>query len=173
MTYAALMKWTAVLGLVGLFPLATVPSIAAAEVVKFNAEIAPGTVVVHTSERRLYLVLPSGLALRYVVGVGRVGWKWAGTSSISGKFIKPNWAPPAALRRRDSTLPQVIASGSPANPMGAAAMTLAGGQYAIHGTNTPELIGGFVSHGCIRMLNADISDLYARVDIGTPVVVTQ
>jgi lipoprotein-anchoring transpeptidase ErfK/SrfK len=173
MSHATIRKWASLFSLLAPFPLLAMPSFAAAEMVAFSTEMAPGTVVVHTSERRLYLVLPRGQALRYIVGVGRIGWKWAGTSSISGKFIKPNWAPPAALRRRDTTLPQVIASGSPLNPMGAAAMTLSGGQYAIHGTNAPDLIGGFVSHGCIRMLNADISDLYARVEIGTPVVVTQ
>ncbi len=132
-----------------------------------------GTIVVRTAERRLYFVLPDGHAIRYPVGVGRRGMQWAGTSQINGKFIKPAWSPPADLRRENPRLPTVIPAGSSHNPMGAAAMTLAGGEYAIHGTNTPGTIGGFVSHGCIRMYNADIMDLYGRVDVGTTVVVAR
>jgi lipoprotein-anchoring transpeptidase ErfK/SrfK len=147
------------------------PAIAAAEEVVFAGDAAPGTIVVRTSERRLYLVLGQGRALRYPVGVGRAGWQWQGTSAIDGKYLNPNWAPPAAIRLEQPNLPALIPAGSPANPMGVAAMTLAGGAYAIHGTNTPKLIGGFVSHGCIRMFNADITDLYARVGVGTIVVV--
>ncbi|MDR3475667.1 MAG: L,D-transpeptidase [Devosia sp.] len=149
------------------------PAAAAPELVAFGGNAARGTIVVRTSERRLYFVLGQGRALRYMVGVGRAGWQWAGTSAIEGKFIRPNWEPPAVIRRELPALPALIPGGSPANPMGAAAMTLAGGAYAIHGTNTPRLIGGFVSHGCIRMYNEDIVDLYGRVSIGTPVVVTQ
>ena len=99
MSHAAIRKWASLFSLLAPFPLLAMPSFAAAEMVVFSTEMAPGTVVVHTSERRLYLVPPRGQALRYIVGVGRIGWKWAGTSSISGKFIKPNWVPPAALRR--------------------------------------------------------------------------
>jgi lipoprotein-anchoring transpeptidase ErfK/SrfK len=150
-----------------------VPAIAAAEEVAFAGDAAPGTIVIRTSERRLYLVLGQGHALRYPVGVGRAGWQWQGTSAIDGKYLNPNWAPPAAIRQEQPNLPALILAGSPANPMGVAAMTLAGGAYAIHGTNTPKLIGGFVSHGCIRMFNADITDLYARVNVGTVVVVTR
>jgi lipoprotein-anchoring transpeptidase ErfK/SrfK len=116
-------------------------------------------------------VLGNGRALRYVVGVGRAGRQWAGSSFIDGKYIRPNWTPPDLIKRERPSVPEVIASGSPANPMGAAAMTLSGGQYAIHGTNAPNSIGGFVSHGCIRMFNRDILDLYGRVRLGTPVVV--
>jgi len=145
---------------------------AAATVVPFDVAAAPGSIIIRTAERRLYFVTGGGHALRYVVGVGRAGWQWSGASTIDGKFLRPNWAPPAAIRRESPGLPAVIASGSPDNPMGAAAMTLAGADYAIHGTNAPALIGGFVSHGCIRMLNADIVDLYSRVGIGTPVLVT-
>jgi lipoprotein-anchoring transpeptidase ErfK/SrfK len=151
--------------------LASVPSHAASELVAFDRAIARGTIVVRTNERRLYFVVKPGQALRYVVGVGRAGRQWAGTSSISGKHIRPKWAPPAEIKRDKPSLPDVIAGGSPSNPMGAAAMTLAGGDYAIHGTNSPKSIGNFVSYGCIRMYNEDITDLYARVHIGTPVVV--
>ncbi len=155
--------------------LSIVPAIpsAAGETVAFNGAAAPGTIVVRTNERRLYFVLGQGRALRYPVGVGRAGRQWAGTSFIDGKHIRPNWSPPPAVRLAQPKLPEVIAGGSKANPMGAAALTLAGGSYAIHGTNAPSSIGGFVSYGCIRMYNTDIMDLFRRVSVGTPVVVTR
>ena len=146
----------------------------AGEVVSFDEPgIASGTIVVRTLERRLYYVLPEGHAVRYSVGVGRTGQQWAGQAVITGKYLRPNWAPPDSMRKNRPNLPDFIPSGSPANPMGAAAMTLSGGDYAIHGTNAPDSIGGFVSSGCIRMYNADISDLFARVDVGTSVLVTR
>jgi lipoprotein-anchoring transpeptidase ErfK/SrfK len=132
---------------------------------------APGTIIVRTKERRLYLVTGSGQAISYPVGVGRIGKQWSGTSYISGKYTHPAWSPPAEVRRDKPYLPQVIPGGSPGNPMGVAAMTLAGGEYAIHGTNQPSSIGHFVSYGCIRMRNEDIQDLYSRVGVGTRVVV--
>ncbi|MEJ0097743.1 MAG: L,D-transpeptidase [Bauldia sp.] len=153
--------------------LAIAPPALAGDLVAFGDDVAAGTIVVRTSERRLYLVLGDGQALRYIVGVGKARSQWAGTSFIDGKYVRPNWAPPASIKREQPDLPDVIASGSPANPMGAAAMTLSGGEYAIHGTNAPNSIGGFVSHGCIRMYNQDIADLYDRVRVGTPVVVTR
>ncbi len=134
---------------------------------------SPGTIVVRTNQRALYYVLDSGHALRYPVGVGRAGKQWSGTSYINGKYVNPAWSPPADVRRDKPNLPAVIPGGSPHNPMGVAAMTLSGGEYAIHGTNQPGSIGGFVSYGCIRMYNADITDLFARVGYGTTVVVTQ
>ena len=134
---------------------------------------SPGTIVVRTGQRALYYVHDSGHALRYPVGVGRAGKQWSGTSYINGKYVNPAWSPPADVRRDKPSLPAVIPGGSPQNPMGVAAMTLAGGEYAIHGTNQPSSIGGFVSYGCIRMYNADITDLFARVGYGTTVVVTQ
>lgn len=136
-------------------------------------EYEAGTIVVKTNERRLYYVLGGGQALRYPVGVGRAGKAWSGTSHISGKYIKPAWSPPAEVRRDKPSLPDVIPGGSPRNPMGAAALTLSGGEYAIHGTNAPGSIGGFVSYGCIRMHNRDIMDLYGRVHYGTRVVVVR
>jgi lipoprotein-anchoring transpeptidase ErfK/SrfK len=132
-----------------------------------------GTIVIHTRERRLYYYLGDGKALRYPVGVGRAGKQWSGTSYINGKYLHPAWKPPAEVRHDKPGLPDVVPGGSPHNPMGVAAMTLAGGEYAIHGTNRPSSIGGFVSYGCIRMFNEDITDLYGRVDYHTPVVVTQ
>jgi lipoprotein-anchoring transpeptidase ErfK/SrfK len=146
---------------------------AAGQLVAFQSAAKRGTVVVRTSERQLYLVLSHGRALRYSVGVGRAGRQWSGTSFIRGKHIRPNWVPPEAIRRDKPDLPALIPGGASNNPMGVAALTLSGGQYAIHGTNAPKSIGGFVSYGCIRMSNADIMDLYKRVRVGTRVVVTQ
>ncbi len=137
------------------------------------AGYAPGTIVIHTHERRLYYFIGGGRALRYRVGVGRAGMQWSGTSYINGKYLNPAWKPPDDIRRGKPGLPDVIPGGSPQNPMGVAALTLSGGEYAIHGTNSPSSIGGFVSHGCIRMYNEDITDLYGRVDYHTPVIVTE
>jgi lipoprotein-anchoring transpeptidase ErfK/SrfK len=142
----------------------------ASETVHFKGYPA-GTIVVKTSERRLYYVLDDGKAIRYPVGVGRAGRAWFGTATIAGKYLQPDWSPPAAIRRDRPGIPDVIPGGSPNNPMGAAAMTLTRGQYAIHGTNSPGSIGGYVSYGCIRMFNHDIMDLYQRVNYGTSVVV--
>ena len=151
----------------------TAPSFAAPEVVAFtDARFAPGTIVVKNRERRLYLVLGEGRALRYPVGVGKAGKQWAGTTRIDGKYRQPAWSPPAEVKRDNPSIPDVIPGGSPSNPMGVAAMTLAGGEYAIHGTNRPNSVGGYVSYGCVRMYNQDISDLFDRVDVGTQVVVT-
>lgn len=154
---------------------ASLPARAApgAEMVAFSEAAAPGSIIVRTGERRLYLVLGDGRALRYVVGVGRDGRQWSGTAAIEAMFLRPNWVPPPEIRRDQPNLPALIPGGSPANPMGAAALTLSGGAYAIHGTNDPASIGGFVSYGCIRMHDRDILDLYARVRPGTMVVVTR
>jgi lipoprotein-anchoring transpeptidase ErfK/SrfK len=153
-----------------LSPLAITPATARETVAASG--YAPGTIVVHTHERRLYYYLTEGKALRYPVGVGRAGKQWSGTSFVNGKYLNPAWTPPEDIRRDKPDLPAVIPGGSAHNPMGVAALTLSGGEYAIHGTNRPESIGGFVSYGCIRMYNEDITDLYGRVDYNTPVVVT-
>jgi lipoprotein-anchoring transpeptidase ErfK/SrfK len=156
-----------------LLPAAIQPA-SAREVVAFNDGAAAGTIVVRTNERRLYLVLGNGRALRYPVGVGRAGQQWSGHAVIDGKHIRPDWqAPPEIARGNPKLAGVVIPGGSPRNPMGAAALTLSGGEYAIHGTNNPGSIGGFVSYGCIRMHNRDIIDLYGRVGVGTPVLVTR
>jgi len=141
------------------------------DMVQFAANYYPGTIVIRTKQRELYLVLGDGYAIRYPVGVGRAGQQWAGVSYIDGKYVQPDWAAPPEMRRNPNDAPQVIPGGSPQNPMGVAAMTLTGGEYAIHGTNQPQSVGGFVSSGCIRMLNQDVVDLFARVGVGTPVVV--
>jgi lipoprotein-anchoring transpeptidase ErfK/SrfK len=136
-------------------------------------DAAPGTIVVRTSERRLYYVVEPGRAIRYPVGVGKAGRQWAGRTYIDGKYLHPAWSPPSEVRHDKPYLPDFIPGGAPSNPMGVAAMTLNGGEYAIHGTNKPSSVGHFVSYGCIRMYNQDIVDLYGRVGVGTPVVVTQ
>jgi lipoprotein-anchoring transpeptidase ErfK/SrfK len=143
------------------------------DIVAFAEGAPSGTVVVRTGERRLYFVLGNGQAIRYPVGVGRPGKQWAGHTFIDGKYLHPAWTPPREVRRDKPQLPDVIPGGAPNNPMGVAAMTLNGGEYAIHGTNTPGSVGGFVSYGCIRMYNQDVVDLYGRVRVGTPVVVTR
>jgi len=139
--------------------------------VMMNETFLAGTIVVRTNERRLYYVIGGGQAIAYPVGVGRAGKQWAGTSYINGMYTRPAWSPPAVVRHDHPNLPNVIPGGSPYNPMGVAAMSLAGGEYAIHGTNQPGSIGHFVSYGCIRMFNEDITDLFGRVSVGTRVVV--
>jgi lipoprotein-anchoring transpeptidase ErfK/SrfK len=150
---------------------APAPARASGELIAVRDAYQPGTIVVKTNERRLYLIIGPGEAIRYPVGVGRAGMQWHGTSYVDAKYVSPAWAPPPEIKREDPRLPDVIPGGSPHNPMGVAAMTLAGTDYAIHGTNQPSLIGHFVSHGCIRMFNEDITDLFARVGVGTRVVV--
>jgi lipoprotein-anchoring transpeptidase ErfK/SrfK len=147
------------------------PAQAHGELVTIGGSYAPGTIVVRTGERHLYLTIGGGAAIRYPVGVGRTGMQWSGSSRIDAKYVSPAWEPPPDIRRENPRLPLLIPGGSPHNPMGVAAMTLAGTDYAIHGTNQPSSIGHFVSHGCIRMFNEDVTDLFARVAIGTPVVV--
>ena len=152
--------------------LASTVSHARSDRVRFD-KYAAGTIVVKTNERHLYYVLGDGFALRYPVGVGKAGKAWQGDSYIAGKYIKPGWRPPEEIKHDKPSIPDLIPGGSPENPMGAAAMTIAGGEYAIHGTNNPKTIGGFVSYGCIRMYNEDIMDLYDRVSTGTKVVVVR
>jgi lipoprotein-anchoring transpeptidase ErfK/SrfK len=160
--------------LFGTLALAPQAALAHGSVVAVRESYMAGTIVIKTRERALYYFVGPGEAIRYPVGVGRIGMQWAGTAYIDGKYIKPAWSPPDSIRKDYRSLPPVIPGGSPQNPMGVAAMTLSGGgQYAIHGTNNEGSIGGFVSHGCIRMHNADITDLYGRVGIGTRVVVIQ
>jgi len=171
MIVARRLVWMMVL-LMGFGLVSAMPSASASDIVNFRVG-SPGTIVVRTGERRLYLVTAEGQALRYVIGVGRIGKQWSGTSFIDGKYIRPAWSPPAEIRRDKPSLPDVIPGGAPNNPMGAAALTLAHGEYAIHGTNRPESVGGFVSYGCIRMYNKDVIDLFDRVSVGTTVVVTR
>jgi lipoprotein-anchoring transpeptidase ErfK/SrfK len=138
--------------------------------VSYASNYAPGTVVVNTAERRLYLVLPNGQALRYGIGVGRDGFRWGGTHRISAKKEWPSWTPPSQMLRRRPDLPRHM-NGGVDNPLGARAMYLGSTLYRIHGSNEPETIGQAVSSGCFRMTNDDVTDLYGRVSVGTTVVV--
>jgi lipoprotein-anchoring transpeptidase ErfK/SrfK len=156
-----------------LAPLLAVTSGAAAREVVPLSGYAAGTIIVRTSERRLYYALGNGEAIRYPVGVGRVGMQWSGHSRVDGVYYKPAWAPPPIVKRDHPSMPNLYPGGSPRNPMGVAALTLNGGEYAIHGTNNPGSVGKFVSYGCIRMYNRDILDLMNRVYVGTPVEVTK
>jgi lipoprotein-anchoring transpeptidase ErfK/SrfK len=139
-------------------------------VVAFNTNEAPGTIVIDTGNTALYYVLGQGRAIRYGVGVGREGFTWSGVQTISRKAEWPDWHPPAEMIARQPYLPRFMAGG-PGNPLGARAMYLGSSQYRIHGTNDPSTIGKFVSSGCIRLTNEDVSDLFSRVDVGTKVVV--
>ncbi|MDB5593029.1 L,D-transpeptidase [Enterovirga sp.] len=143
----------------------------ARQAVRFDAGVEPGTIVVKSSERKLYLVTGYGSAIQYPVAVGRPGKQWSGEAAVQGKYVSPAWSPPDEVRRDNPRLPNVIPGGSRGNPMGTRALVLDRGQYAIHGTNAPGSIGTFASYGCIRMHNADINDLFERVDVGTRVVV--
>jgi lipoprotein-anchoring transpeptidase ErfK/SrfK len=138
--------------------------------IAFNTREAPGTVIIDTGNTTLYYVLGQGRAMRYGVGVGREGFTWSGTQTISRKAEWPDWHPPAQMIARQPYLPRFMAGG-PGNPLGARAMYLGSSEYRIHGTNDPSTIGKFVSSGCIRLTNEDVADLFSRVDVGTKVVV--
>ena len=138
--------------------------------VMYDGGYAPGTIVVNTAERRLYLVLGNGQALRYGIGVGRDGFRWGGVHRVSAKKEWPSWTPPSQMLARRPDLPRHMAGGVD-NPLGARAMYLGSTLYRIHGSNEPETIGQAVSSGCIRMLNEDVVDLYDRVKVGAKVVV--
>jgi lipoprotein-anchoring transpeptidase ErfK/SrfK len=145
----------------------------AREMVAFaDARFQPGTVVIQTSQRKLYLVTRPGEALRYTVAVGKAGKQWRGVKYIEEMQVRPAWMAPASVRRDNPHLAGIIPGGAPNNPMGERALGLGpGGQYAIHGTNVPGSVGTAASYGCFRMHNADVIDLYNRVALGTPVVV--
>ena len=140
------------------------------EAVQYNGPYAPGTVVISTAERRLYLVMPGGRAMRYGIGVGRQGFTWAGTTAVSAKKEWPDWTPPSQMLKRRPDLPRFM-KGGPENPLGARAMYLGASLYRIHGSNEPETIGQAVSSGCFRLMNDDVIDLYSRVKIGAKVIV--
>ena len=142
------------------------------EVVEYATKHKPGTIVVETSERRLYLVLPEGKALKYGIGVGRDGFRWSGQHRITRTAEWPGWTPPAAMRKRVPDLPAYM-QGGPNNPLGARALYIGSTLYRIHGTSEPWTIGQAVSSGCIRLTNDDITDLYERVKVGALVVANQ
>jgi lipoprotein-anchoring transpeptidase ErfK/SrfK len=141
-------------------------------VVPFETRERPGTVIINTPERRLYLVLGNGQALRYGIGVGRIGFTWAGTTSVTMKREWPDWTPPEQMLQRRPDLPRHMVGGME-NPLGARALYLGSSLYRIHGSNEAETIGTAVSSGCFRLANEDVIDLYDRVPIGTKVIVHQ
>ncbi|HEY8580123.1 MAG TPA: L,D-transpeptidase [Beijerinckiaceae bacterium] len=158
---------------VGLLSLFSTPDTASArEVVQFQAEYPAGTIVISQRQRRLYLTLGDGRAIRYPVAVGRMGKAWSGWARVDGKHVNPAWAPPTVVKRDNPQLPDLIPGGAPNNPMGPRALTLDREEIAIHGT-TPSMrrsIGTAASYGCIRMYNEDIVDLFERVTVGTAVI---
>jgi lipoprotein-anchoring transpeptidase ErfK/SrfK len=163
-------KFKLALALVFLFGL--VFAAKAREVVPFD-DAPAGIIVISTSERALYLTIGNGKAFRYPVAVAKRGMQWTGTRYIDGKHVNPAWSPPPEVRRDHPHMRRVYEGGAPDNPMGVRALTLTGGEYAIHGTNRPNSVGRFTSYGCFRMYNEDIVDLYERVQVGTPVIVTR
>jgi lipoprotein-anchoring transpeptidase ErfK/SrfK len=138
--------------------------------VYYRTEQPPGTIIVNTADRFLYLIVGNGVAMRYGVGVGRDGFQWGGVHHISKKAEWPDWTPPPEMIERQPYLPRFMAGG-PGNPLGARALYIGSTVYRIHGTNAPETIGQAVSSGCFRMVNEDVIDLYSRVPVGTKVMV--
>jgi lipoprotein-anchoring transpeptidase ErfK/SrfK len=144
----------------------------ARQLVFFRSNEAPGTLVISTADRFIYLVLGNSRALRYGIGVGREGFQWSGLVKVTRKAEWPDWTPPPEMIERQPYLPRFMAGG-PGNPMGARAMYLGSTVYRIHGTNQPETIGQAVSSGCFRLANGDVIDLYSRVDVGAKVIIRQ
>ena len=150
--------------------LASLPARLQRRVVVYRGNEAAGTVIIDTSRTYLYYVLGDGRAIRYGVGVGREGFTWSGRAAVSQKAEWPDWIPPVEMLQRQPYLPRFM-GGGPGNPLGARAIYLGSTLYRIHGTNVPSSIGKHISSGCIRMLNEDVIDLYARVHVGTSVIV--
>jgi lipoprotein-anchoring transpeptidase ErfK/SrfK len=145
------------------------------QIVSYSTQKAPGTVIIDTNEKFLYLVLDNGQARRFGVGVGKPGFEWAGTHKITRKAEWPDWRPPSEMiareKKKGRDLPKFV-EGGPQNPLGARALYLGSSLYRIHGTNQPWTIGRAVSSGCIRMRNEDVMDLYERIGVGTKVIVS-
>ncbi|KJC57325.1 hypothetical protein UP10_30190 [Bradyrhizobium sp. LTSPM299] len=142
------------------------------QVVYYRSNEQPGTIIISTAERHLYLVQGNGRALRYGIGVGRDGFQWQGLVNITRKAEWPDWTPPPEMIARQPYLPRFMAGG-PGNPLGARAMYLGSTVYRIHGTNQPDTIGTAISSGCFRLVNNDVADLYSRVPVGTKVIIRQ
>ncbi len=140
------------------------------QLVDYSANVGPGTVIIDTAHTYLYYVLGGGKAIRYGIGVGRAGFTWSGVERVTRKAEWPDWIPPAAMIARQPYLARFTAGGE-GNPLGARAIYLGNTMYRIHGTNAPATIGTKVSSGCIRLLNADVIDLYSRVTVGTKIIV--
>ena len=140
--------------------------------VKFRGSYAPGTIVVSFGDRRLYYIESKNTAMSYAIAIPKAEAKWAGVSYVSQKRENPTWTPTADMRKENPKLPSYVAGGDPRNPLGVRALYLGESLYRIHGTDAPWLIGQQVSHGCIRMYNEDVLDLYRRANVGAKVVVT-
>jgi lipoprotein-anchoring transpeptidase ErfK/SrfK len=138
--------------------------------VSFPGDYKPGSIFINTAERRLYLMIGNGQAMRYGIGVGRDGFRWSGVHKVTAKKEWPDWTPPSQMLARRPDLPRHMKGGED-NPLGARAMYLGSTLYRIHGSNEPETIGQAVSSGCFRMTNADVVDLYDRVQVGATVIV--
>jgi lipoprotein-anchoring transpeptidase ErfK/SrfK len=146
------------------------------ETIRYDGPHGPNTIIVSTSERRLYYTLGNGRAIKYAVGVGREGFTWAGTDRISRKAEWPGWTPPPRMIKREAAQGRILPAfmpGGPNNPLGARALYIGGTLYRIHGTNQPSTIGQAMSSGCIRMANDDVIHLYDQVNVGTRVVVVR
>jgi len=139
--------------------------------VSYATKYAPGTIIVDTAERRLYLIEPNGSALRYGIGVGRAGFQWKGTHKITAKKENPDWTAPPEMIARQADVPRRMKGGDPDNPLGTHAMYLGSTLYRIHGSPDADSVGEAESSGCFRMRNVDVADLYKRVPVGTTVVV--
>jgi lipoprotein-anchoring transpeptidase ErfK/SrfK len=139
--------------------------------VSYGSKYPPGTIVINTAERRLYLIQEGGNALRYGIGVGKVGFQWKGTHKVTAKKEFPGWTPPPEMRARQKGLPAHMKGGDPDNPLGTHALYLGSTLYRIHGSSDPDSVGEAESSGCFRLRNVDVADLYKRVPVGTTVVV--
>jgi len=139
--------------------------------VRYEGKYAPGTIVVDTAARRLYLIQAGGSALRYGIGVGRDGFQWKGMHKITAKKEKPDWTAPAEMIARQKDVPRRMKGGDPDNPLGTHAMYLGSTLYRIHGSPDADSVGEAESSGCFRMRNTDVADLYQRVPVGTTVIV--
>jgi lipoprotein-anchoring transpeptidase ErfK/SrfK len=144
----------------------------ARDTVQFAPTVQPGTIVISARQRRLFLVVSPGVAIRYPIAVPKNGKEWSGHATVDAKYVNPDWVPPPIVKQDHPELPNFIRGGSPRNPMGARALTLDRFQVAIHGTTHKmrASIGTAASYGCIRMYNEDVSDLYDRVSVGAPVM---
>lgn len=170
--FSAALTSQASAGLFDFFKSQPGPDSSGRELVVFRPQVTPGTIVVSFTDRKLYLVLPNSQAISYPIGAPMGEARWSGTTYVSEKRVNPTWTPTQDMRRENPTLPAYVPGGHPLNPLGPRAMYLGKSTYRIHGTDAPWTVGQDVSHGCIRMFNADVIDLYQRVPIGTRVIVT-
>ncbi len=159
-------------GFFDLFSSTPTEASAGRELVVFTPKVDPGTIIVSFGDRHLYYVLPNNRAIRYPIGAPMGEARWSGVTFVSEKRVNPVWTPTPDMRRENPTLPAYVPGGHPLNPLGVRAMYLGNSTYRIHGTDAPWTVGQEVSHGCVRMYNSDVVDLYERVRVGTRVIVT-